>query len=147
MLTINKLIVGNLEICDLPDLKIKNLHIRVDTGAKTSSLHVDNLTPFNKDTQSWIRFDIHPDVHDVVRIIQCESLIHDQRPIKSSNGAAEERYVIQTLFCLGDESWPIQITLTDRSDMSYLMLLGREGMSNKLLVDPSKKFLVNAKNK
>lgn len=138
----SKLIVGNLEKCDLPELKIQNLHIRIDTGAKTSSLHVDNLTPFIKNNESWVRFDIHPDIHDVERIIQCESIVHDQRTVKSSNGTSEERYVIQTLFCLGRQSWLIQITLTNRSDMSYLMLFGREGMGDKLLVDPSQQYLI-----
>lgn len=140
-----KLIVGNLERCHLPDLTLENLHIRIDTGAKTSSLHVDNLTPFTKNDTQWVRFDIHPSIHNVEQVIQCESLVHDLRTIKSSNGASQERYVIQTAFNLGEESWPIEITLTNRSDMSYLMLLGREAMGDKLLVDPSKTFLIHDK--
>lgn len=139
-----KLIVGNLEKCDLPELKIKDLHVRVDTGAKTSSLHVDNIMPFTKSGKRWVAYDIHPDMHNVERIIHCESAVHDQRKVKSSNGRSEKRYVIQTLFRLLDDTWPIEITLTDRSDMSYLMLLGREGMKNKLLVDPSQQFLLSS---
>lgn len=142
----SKLVVGSLEKCDLPDLKIQKLPIRIDTGAKTSSLHVDNLTPFVRDNKNWVRFDIHPDIHNVENIVSCESVVHDQRTVKSSNGTSEERYVIQTLFCLGSESWPIQITLTNRSDMSYLMLFGREGMGDKLLVDPSQEYLMGDVN-
>ena len=138
----DKLIVGSLEICDLPDLGIQDLQIRVDTGAKTSSLHVDNLTRFKKNGKPWVSFDIHPDVHLVDTVVTKESALHDVRRIKSSNGVSEERYVIKTLFEIAGESWPIEITLTDRSDMSNLMLLGREGMKDRILVSPNERFLL-----
>lgn len=138
----DKLILGSIEICDLPEIGITGLQIRVDTGAKTSSLHVDNLEKFTKNGKPWIRFDIHPDVYNIEKISTCESALHDVRSIKSSNGAAEERHVIKTLIRLGNQSWPIEITLTNRADMSYLMLLGRQAMGEKVLVDPSKTFLL-----
>lgn len=138
-----KLIVGSLETCDLPELGIFDLEIRVDTGAKTSSLHVDNLSKFQKGGRPWLKFDIHPDAYQTKKVITCEAILHDLRRVKSSNGESEQRYVIQTTLKLGADQWPIQITLTDRSDMSYLMLLGREGMADRLLVDPSKTFLLS----
>ncbi|GAA6137475.1 RimK/LysX family protein [Arenicella sp. 4NH20-0111] len=138
-----KLIVGSLETCDLPELGIFGLEIRVDTGAKTSSLHVDNLSKFQKDGRPWLKFDIHPDAYQTKKVITCETILHDLRRVKSSNGESEQRYVIQTTLKLGSDQWPIQITLTDRSDMSYLMLLGREGMGDRLLVDPSTTFLLS----
>ncbi len=138
-----KLIVGSLETCDLPELGIFGLEIRVDTGAKTSSLHVDNLSKFQKDGRPWLKFDIHPDAYQTKKVITCETILHDLRRVKSSNGESEQRYVIQTTLNLGSDQWPIQITLTDRSDMSYLMLLGREGMGDRLLVDPSTTFLLS----
>lgn len=137
-----KLIIGSLENCTLPEMGIEQLQVRVDTGAKTSSMHVDNLEKFTRSGKTWLRFDIHPDVYDVAKVITCESALHDIRTIKSSNAQSEERYVIKTLLQLGSESWPIEITLTNRADMSYLMLLGREGMNDKVLVDPSKRFLL-----
>lgn len=140
------MIIGSLEVCDLPEIGITNLQIRVDTGAKTSSLHVDNLTEFLREGKPWVKFDIHPDAHNVDRIIACESPVYDSRTIKSSNGESQERYVIKTLFGLGGKTWPIQITLTDRSDMSYLMLFGRQGMGSRVLVDPSKTFLLSTDN-
>ena len=142
----DKMIIGSLEVCDLPEIGITNLQIRVDTGAKTSSLHVDNLTEFLREGKPWVKFDIHPDAHNVDRIISCESPVYDSRTIKSSNGESQERYVIKTLFGLGGKTWPIQITLTDRSDMSYLMLFGRQGMGARVLVDPSKTFLLSTDN-
>lgn len=138
-----KLIVGSLETCDLPELGISGLEIRVDTGAKTSSMHVDNLTKFQKNGRPWLKFDIHPDAYQTEKVITSEAILHDLRKIKSSNGESEQRYVIKTTLKLGADQWPIQITLTDRSDMSYLMLLGREGMADRLLVDPSKTFLLS----
>jgi hypothetical protein len=139
------MIIGNLEVCDLPDIGITNLQIRVDTGAKTSSLHVDNLERFTKNSKPWVRFDIHPDVYNIARVTHCESALHDVRSVKSSNGISEERYVIKTLMRLGDQSWPIDITLTNRSNMNYLMLLGRQGMEERVLVDPSKTFLLTSR--
>lgn len=141
---INKPIIGSIENADLPELGIFDLQIRVDTGAKTSSLHVDNIIRYKKAGKPWVKFDLHPNIHSVEDVVQCKAPLQDVRRIKSSNGTSEERYVIKTLFTLGKQSWPIEITLTDRSDMSYLMLFGREGMSDKVLVDPSSTFLLDA---
>lgn len=139
-----KIIVGNLELCSLPEIKIHNIEMRVDTGAKTSSLHVDNVKKFTKKGKPWVKFDIHPDAYNVDDVIECKAALHDVRNVKSSNGVSEERYVIKTVMKLGEVSWPIEITLTDRSDMNYLMLLGRQGMGEKVLVDPSKTFLLES---
>ncbi|MFT5812862.1 MAG: hypothetical protein ACI9VT_000599 [Psychroserpens sp.] len=136
-----KAIIGRLETIALPELAITDIQVRVDTGAKTSSLHVDNIVKFNKNGKVMVKFDLHPDVYNVEEIVYCEAPIHDIRRVKSSNGASEQRYVISTPVQLGDALWPIEITLTDRSDMSYLMLFGREAIGNKFLVDPSKVFV------
>jgi len=137
-----KMVIGSLEVCDLPDIGITGLPVRVDTGAKTSSLHVDNLDKFTKQGKPWVRFDIHPDMYNIEKITSCESALNDVRRIKSSNGVSEERYVIKTRMRLGGQAWQIELTLTDRSDMSYLMLLGRQGMGKRVLVDPSQTFIL-----
>ena len=143
MISDDKLILGTLESCELPDLGIKRLQVRVDTGAKTSSLHVDNLKRFKRKGVSWVRFDIHPNAHDVEEVTRCEAPLHAVRRIKSSNGLSERRRVIKTTLLIGGRSWPIELSLSDRSDMNYLMLLGREGMAENVLVDPSQSFLVS----
>lgn len=137
----NKIIIGRLESIALPDLGIDDLQVRVDTGAKTSSLHADNIKKTIVDGVHKVVFDIHPDSHNVDRIVNCSAPISDIRKVKSSNGTSEERYVIETPVVLGQESWTIEITLTDRSDMSNLMLFGREAIGRRFLVDPSKVFL------
>jgi hypothetical protein len=136
-----KLVIGNLEICHLPALGIFNLQMRVDTGAQTSSLHVDNVSRTQRQGKPWVQFDLHPDIYNVQSVVHCSTPLFDVRRVKSSNGKAEERYVIRTPIALGSLSWPIEITLANRSDMTYLMLFGREGMGDKVLIDPSQVFL------
>jgi hypothetical protein len=142
MTALNKTIIGCIESCSLPDLGINDINVRVDTGAKTSSLHVDDLKQYVKDGVTSVQFDIHPDVHNVTRIVTCHAKVADIRKIKSSNGESEQRYVIKTPIHLGSHVWEIEITLTNRADMSYLMLLGRGGLGDLFLVDPSVVFLV-----
>ena len=138
----NKFTVGALEVCDLPQLEISKLHIRVDTGAQTSSLHVDNIEEIDKDGELWISFDIHPDVHNVDTVVRRQAKVFDTRIVKSSSGNRQKRHVIETQIELGGQSWPIHITLTDRSNMTYLMLLGRQAMQGRILVDPSEEYLL-----
>ncbi|MCG9697944.1 RimK/LysX family protein [Shewanella sp. Isolate11] len=139
----NKIIIGNLESCNLPDLGISDLHVRIDTGAKTSSLHVDNLKRIKVKGRPYVSFDLHPDIYNLEQIVHCQAPVFDSRRIKSSNGEVEQRCVIQTTLQLGDNQWPIELTLSNRQDMTYLMLLGREGMGNRVLVNPAESFLVN----
>lgn len=139
----NKIIIGNLESCNLPDLGICDLQVRIDTGAKTSSLHVDNLKRIKVRGRPYVEFDLHPDIYNLDQTVHCKAPVFDSRRIKSSNGEVEQRCVIQTTLQLGEHQWPIELTLSNRQDMTYLMLLGREGMGERVLVDPAESFLVN----
>ncbi len=140
----NKVLVGVLELCNLPELTIDNLNIRVDTGAATSSLHVDNIVEFEKEGQLWVSFDIHPDIHDVSEIVRREALVESVKTVKSSTATREKRYYIKTPIQMAEQTWDIHLTLTDRSEMTYLMLLGREAMIDRLIVDPSQEYLLGA---
>jgi len=140
-----KLMVGALEKCDLPELGISDLHIRVDTGAKTSSLHVDNIEEFIKDDQRWVSFDIHPDIHNVECIIRTTAPIKGKKTVKSSTANKEKRVVVKTQIKLGKKKWPIKLTLTNRAEMTYLMLLGREAMMGRIIVDPGEEYLLTDK--
>lgn len=142
----NKKIVGAVELCDLPNLAITDLNVRVDTGAATSSLHVDNIEEFEKDDELWIKFDIHPDIHNVERVVRREARVEGQKRVKSSTATLEKRYVIITPIIMDRNQWDIQLTLTDRSEMTYLMLLGREAMSGQFIVDPEFDFLLTGKD-
>ncbi|MFT6991936.1 MAG: hypothetical protein ACJASL_003933 [Paraglaciecola sp.] len=138
----NKQLVGALELCDLPQLKLNGLETRVDTGAATSSLHVDNIVEFKKVKEKWVKFDIHPDTHDVSQVVQREAKVKSVRRVKSSNATHQRRLVIETDILIAGMQWCIELTLTDRSEMKYLMLLGREAMSGRLIVDPEHEFLL-----
>lgn len=143
MTTVNgKSVVGAIELCDLPFLSITDLNVRVDTGAATSSLHVDNLEEFEKDGELWIRFDIHPDIHNVDKVVRREAPVAARKRVKSSTATRERRYVINTPIIMQNDQWTIQLTLTDRSEMTYLMLLGREAMNGRFIVDPEFDYLL-----
>jgi hypothetical protein len=138
----NKMIIGNTEALCLPELGITGLHTRVDTGAKTSSLHVDNLLCFKEDGERFVEFDLHPDVYHLEETIRCTAKLKASKNIKSSNGEVETRCVIETLLRIGGKQWLIDLTLSNRQDMTYMMLLGRQGMSDKVIVDPAGEFLL-----
>lgn len=138
----NKTVVGAIEICSLPELDIEGLTARIDTGAQTSSLHVDNIEEFEKNNEAWVSFDIHPDIHNVDKIVRREAKLKGRKNVKSSNAQAEKRCLISTVLKMGERSWKINLTLTDRSEMSYLMLIGRQAMNGKLIVDPEHEYLL-----
>ncbi len=138
-----KLLVGALELCDIPEFGISNLQMRVDTGAATSSLHVDNIEEYVIDGKRRVRFDIHPDVHNVDKILTATAPLNGKKTVKSSSADKEKRVVIKTAITLGGETWKIKLTLTDRSSMTNLMLLGREAMQDRILVDPSREFILS----
>jgi len=137
--TTPKVTIGSEEWCALPDLGIPALKVRVDSGAKTSSLHAFNIQPFRRNGHAWVSFEIHPLQNDRKTAIRCEQRVIDKRVVKSSSGIAETRYVIQTPIRLEDELWDIEITLANRDSMGFRMLLGREAMSGRLIIDPARK--------
>lgn len=136
----DKIIIGSEEWCAFPGLGIPAIKARVDSGAKTSSIHAFNIHKFRRNGESWISFEVHPLQGDRRTVIRCEQPILDKRLVKSSSGIAETRYVIAAKIKVGDESWDIEITLANRDSMGYRMLLGREAMSGRMLVDPSLSF-------
>ncbi len=140
----NKTIIGALELCDLPELSITHLNVRVDTGAATSSLHVDNIEEFTLNDELWVSFDIHPDIHNVAHIVRREAKVIGKKKVKSSTATRERRYVIDTRIQMAEQQWTIQLTLTDRSEMTYLMLFGREAMAGRFLVDPAREYILTS---
>ena len=138
----NKIILGSEEWCSFPELGIPAIKARVDSGAKTSALHAINIAPFIKDGINWVKFDINPIQNNLKTVIHCEALLIDKRVVKSSSGFREQRYVIQSNIKIGSDLWAIEMTLTNRDSMGFRMLLGREAMSGRILVDPEQKYLL-----
>ena len=132
----NKLIVGSEEWCSLPGLGLPAIKARVDSGAATSSLHALNIVPFQRDGDLWISFEVHPLQNDRSVVVRHEAPVLEQRGVRNTSGISETRYVIREELVLGKQRWPIELTLTNRDAMGYRMLLGREAMVGRVLVDP-----------
>lgn len=132
-----KAVVGRREMASLPELGL-TLCCKIDTGARTSALHAEEITPFEQDGQRWISF-VTCDVQEsAARHYRLQ--LHDHRQVTSSNGQAEWRYVIRTPLTLGELTFPVELTLTDRGSMRHPLLLGRRAM-RRMLVAPGAAFL------
>ncbi len=137
-------LIGGEEWCALPQLGIDWVKARVDSGARTSSLHAWHIRRFTRGGRDWVSFRVHPLQRDRRTVIDCEAPLADHRGVKSSSGATESRYVIRTRLSLAGESFDIELTLTGRDAMGYRMLLGREAMQDRFLVDPARAQLLPA---
>lgn len=144
---VTKIIIGKEEWCEFPKLGLPAIKARVDSGAKTSSLHAFNIETLHEHGRDYVLFDIHP-VQDNRRLTQrCKAPIVDRREVKSSSGEKETRLVIMTPVVIGDLTWEIEITLSNRDSMGYRMLLGREAMVGaNLLIDPNSSFCLGVKD-
>jgi len=136
----SKIIIGRAEWFSFPTLGIPAIKARIDSGAKTSSIHAYHIKPFQRDGVDWVKFEVHPVQGNRRVVIDCESPIVDQRKVKSSSGTSEKRYVVRAPVTIGDRVWDIELTLTNRDSMGYRMLLGREAMIGRMMIDPEKSF-------
>lgn len=138
-------IVGWREWISLPELNISRIKTKIDTGARTSALHAFRLECFEENNISKVRFFIHPYQRKSKPNIECIANLKEMRWVMDSGGHREERPVIETIFSIGEYTWPIEITLTSRDDMRFRMLLGRMAMVKKMLVNPTKSYLIGKK--
>ena len=113
----------------------------LDTGAATSALHVENIEEFREHGKRWVSFDLLPAVHNVNGTVRITCRVKGRRKVKRSNADSQRRVMIDTSLQIGKKSWPIKLTLTDRSEMNYPMLLGREAMIGRVTVDPEFQYL------
>ncbi len=134
--------VGWREWVGLPELGLMAIKAKVDTGAKTSALHTFRIEPFRQRGHLQVRFDIHPLQRRRDISISCTAKVIDRRVVRDSGGHQEPRYVILTPVRIADEQWPIEITLTNREDMLFRMLLGRTAIMGRLVVDPKRSYLL-----
>ena len=134
-------VIGWRESIALPDLGIPEVKVKIDTGARTSALHAFDIETFHAYGKIMIRFKVHPYQRDTDRTVLARAELIDQREVRNSGGHAQWRPVIQTTVELGELAFPIELTLTNRDNMGFRMLLGRQAVRRRFLVDAGKSFL------
>lgn len=135
-------IVGSEEWCVFEKLGIPAIKARVDSGAKTSSIHASNIEVFEKDGVDWVRFEVDPIQNNPSILIQCVAKLVRTKMVKSSMGTSEERLMIRTRMRLGEDTFTIKLTLASRDTMNYRMLLGREVLNGRYLINSAEHCLL-----
>ena len=139
--------LGWREWLALPGIGVAAIRAKIDTGARSSALHVDTIELFAKPgpattgdavSEEWVRFSLDPDGG---RPISCEARVVDRRPVTDSGGHTTERVFISTQVQLAGQAWPIEINLASRRQLSFPMLLGRSAMTGRFVVDPAASYV------
>ena len=138
----DKLIIGCEEWVSISPLNIPAIKARVDSGAKTSSIQAKNIKRIIRRGEPWVTFDVNPIQDNLSLFVSCESKIIDTRIVKSSSGEAQKRFVIKVNITLGNEDFEVELTLAERDGMEYRMLLGREALRHRYLVDTANSFML-----
>ena len=133
-------VIGWREWVGLPDLDIKLIKAKVDTGARSSSLHAFDVEPFDRAGEQWVRFTIHPEQRRSDIEVTAEAKILEFRSVRSSSGKAAVRPVIVTNVRVLGFTWPVELTLANRDEMGFRMLLGREAYRRRFLVDAGQSY-------
>lgn len=133
-------LIGWREWVSLPDVDIPWIKAKIDTGARSSSLHAQHIREFERDGSPWVRFDVRPwqGAHELVAV---ELPVFDRRDVRSSSGHAQSRLVVLVDLVLVGRRVTAEVTLSNRSEMGFRMLIGREALRQGFTVDPARSFL------
>lgn len=136
-----KIVIGRKDKADFPQLELEGIEVKTDSGAYTSSFHCHNIVQFYENDKPRVKFRLldpeHPRYHEKEFVFDVFKI----RRVKSSNGQVEERISIKTEIALFGSNFPIELTLTERTDMKHPVLLGRKFISKKFFIDTSRKNL------
>ncbi|MBX7499950.1 RimK/LysX family protein [Qipengyuania sp. YG27] len=132
-------VVGWRELVHLPDLGLHALPAKIDTGARTSSLHATILEQFERDGERYVRFAVDFERQHVRQV--CEAVHIDWRGITSSNGETQCRMIVKTPLRIGNVTFRAEVSLADRSDMKFPMLIGRSALRRRFVVDSGHSWL------
>ncbi|MEB3313451.1 MAG: ATP-dependent zinc protease [Cyanobacteriota bacterium] len=134
-------IIGWREWIGLPEFGVQAIKAKIDTGARSSALHAFDLERFDQGGQKMVRFQAHPLQRDDRYIVVVEAALLEDRMVRNSGGQSELRPVVITTVQVGSTIWPIELTLTNRDEMGFRMLLGRQALRRRYLVDPGHSYL------
>ncbi len=137
---LTKTVLGWREAIDLPELKIKSLPAKIDSGARTSSLHAEEIEFVKIAAENWVTFFVSIEKSGQLKRIKCKAKLIATKKIKSSTGHTEVRPIIWTQIKMGEHTFDTPITLTDRSEMGFKMLIGRNTLRPNYIVDCAKSF-------
>jgi hypothetical protein len=140
-------VIGWREWISLPDIKIGFIKAKIDTGARTSALHAYDIEEVIINRKHHVRFKVHPMQKNVERVIKAEALLVEKRLVRDSSGNESLRPVIMTDVVIGNLRWQIELTLVNRDQMGFRMLLGREAVRGHLLVNPARSFILGKTKK
>ncbi len=141
-----KTLVGWREWVSLPQLGVTHVKVKVDTGARSSSLHAYDVREVQVRGRPWVVFKVHPLQRDDTFVIEAKAPLLERRHVTSSNGKRELRPVIRADLRIGElEVIDIELTLTRRDEMGFRMLLGREALRGRFVVDPGRSYLASRK--
>jgi hypothetical protein len=134
-------VLGWREWVSLPELGIPRIKCKVDTGARTSALHAFEVEPYHADGVKRVRFRLHPLRRRTGGVLDCDTVVADERVVSDSGGHRERRLVIRTPIALGTDVWVVEMSLTARDTMQFRMLLGRSAMAGRFVVDAGASYL------
>lgn len=131
-------VVGWRERVALPELGVAHLRVKVDTGARTSALHAEDIEPVVVDGLDWVVFTVPLDDDTTV---SARAPVIDHREVRSSSGEAQLRPVVSTVLVMAGQRMPIELTLTGRDEMGFRMLVGRQALRQRFVVDPGRSWV------
>jgi hypothetical protein len=138
MTSTSKIIIGRLERVDIPKWDLYGLEAKIDTGAYTSSFHCHHIQVV--DCNSMVEFKLLDPSHEDYNHRTLEMPIYDTKKVKSSNGISEERIIVRATIVLAEVEIETRLSLTDRSEMRYPLLIGRSSLKRRFLVDVDRKY-------
>lgn len=133
--------IGWREWVALPELGIDTIKAKIDTGARSSALHAPRIDTCERDGRTLVHFEVAPHQRDNRRIVLAEAPLLDCREVRSSDGRVQQRYALLTTVTVGPFSWPIELTLTNRDTMGFRLLLGRQAVRDRFLVNAGRSYL------
>lgn len=137
-------LLGWREWVALPDLGITRIKAKVDTGARTSSIHAEEISLIHMKSGTRVRFYTGSEAA-AEGLIYCEAPLLDIRQVSDSGGHRERRYFIETRMKIQNRYWTIELSLTDRNTMRFPMLLGRQAMAHQFMTAPHRSYLTRKK--